>query len=260
VHSEAIGTSNSQSLDEATMHERVLLREICFLMESGCSRECFERDATRAALDFVSRAAMSASQAQVHGPGQILVSTHISSLWSSSRATVHAVPTSRLHTPPLGPSNESAIPAEHASCSSLFNSPETGKILLRLIHHGLILELVSLSTSTNPIRFVFPATVLPNPAVVLWQSTELHILAVTTYGSLYRITLPVRGRESPTLWREHVGPNWCREYHIRHAPLEKLYGIVQVLGADSLAVILHTGQMIRLYAEVIGGDSTNGAP
>ncbi|KAI0030435.1 nucleoporin Nup120/160-domain-containing protein [Vararia minispora EC-137] len=200
---------------------------------------------------------MSTAQADTFTSANILVSTHFSSLWSPSQATTRTVPTSRWHSPLPALSNEIDIPAEHACHSSLLFSKETGTVVLRLIHHGLILELISLSTPTNPIRFVFPAVVLPNPAVLLWQERELHILLVTSVGSLYRIVLPLCGPGSALLWAEHPCANWCREYHIRSIP-EKVDGIVQVLGTDNLAVVLSNGNVIRLYAEDIGSESVDG--
>ncbi|TFY82965.1 hypothetical protein EWM64_g1046 [Hericium alpestre] len=144
--------------------------------------------------------------------------------------------------------------SEHASFSSVFHCNLTGTIILRLLHNGLILELVSLSTETTPIRFVLPAAILSNPAILLWNARELHILAVTSTGSLYRIVLPL---QSPAqLWSEHLGRNWCREYQIKHTQ-DTLRGMVQVQGAHCVAVALESGQLLRLDAEFIGDESSD---
>jgi nuclear pore complex protein Nup160 len=188
---------------------------------------------------------------------QLLVSTSLSSLWPPTQATLIPVPSSHnqaVISTSSGP--ESRLPSEHASYSSLFSSKQTGNILFRLINQNRILEIVSLSTPTNPIRFAFPSAVLPSPALSVWQENELHIFAITDIGSLYRLTLPLYTQDS-TLWSEHLGTNWCREYHIRHAS-DGLHGIVQAQGSHSLVVALHNGYLLRLDAEDIGSSLTNG--
>ncbi|THH14049.1 hypothetical protein EW146_g6244 [Bondarzewia mesenterica] len=182
----------------------------------------------------------------------ILVSNHLSSLYNPSQVSAISIHTSKRNTP-LPPSRRASDPpAEHALSASLFFSKETGSILVRLIHNGLIVELVSLTTDTPPIRFVFPSAVLLTPAAFLSESRELHVLAVTSFGSLYRLVLPIRS--SSQLWHEPMSNNWCREYHVRNmqGPSQ---GIVQVHGTHCVAVALDNGSLIRLDADFIGDDS-----
>ncbi|TFY70144.1 hypothetical protein EVG20_g2860 [Dentipellis fragilis] len=181
----------------------------------------------------------------------VIVSSHLSSLYSASHVPTVLVQTARRNTPLPPPRKDSDPPAEHSSYSCVFHSSATGTILLRLLHSGLILELVSLTADASPIRFVFPAPVLPNPAVFLWQSRELHILAATAAGSLYRLV--ISAQESPLQWHEHLARNWCREYQIKHSQ-DALSGLVHVQGPHCVAIALENGLLLRLDAEFIGDD------
>lgn len=187
---------------------------------------------------------------------KILISTHISDIYSPFQTDAVSVQTSKSHVPfPPTPADDEP-PIEHAQHASFFHSVQTGAILLRLIHNGLIIELVSLSTETPPIRFVFPYTVLPNPALVLWESRELHVLAVTASGSLYRLAIPI---QSPLqLWSTPMVNNWCREYHLKNAQ-DSFQALVHVHDAHSLVLALTNGSLIRLDAETIGDKVTAGA-
>jgi nuclear pore complex protein Nup160 len=123
---------------------------------------------------------------------RVLVSTHLSDIYSHLQTAAIIIPTSKHYVPLTSQASDDEPLPEHTQHASFFHSVQTGIVLLRFIHNGLIVELVSLSTDTPPIRFVFPYTVLPNPAVVLWETRELHILAVTASGSLFRILLPLQ--------------------------------------------------------------------
>ncbi|KAI9510623.1 nucleoporin Nup120/160-domain-containing protein [Russula earlei] len=184
---------------------------------------------------------------------KVLVSTHLSDVYSPLQIPAISISTSKPHVPFPPQASDVEPPPEHALHSSLFHSVQTGVVLLRLIHNGLIIELVSLSTEAPPIRFVFPYTVLPSPAVVLWETRELHILAVTASGSLYRLVLPL---QSPRrLWSTHMINNWCREYHLKYVP-EYLQALVQVQGTHTVALALTNGSLVRLDAETIGDKTT----
>ena len=187
---------------------------------------------------------------------RVLVSTHLSDVYSPLQTAAITISTSKPHVPFPPQASDDEPPPEHAQYASFFHSVQTGVILLRLIHNGLIVELVSLSTETPPIRFVFPYTVLPNPAVVLWDTRELHILAVTASGSLFRIVLPLQTPQQ--LWSPHMVNNWCREYHLKYGK-EYLQALVQVHGTHSVALALTNGSLIRLDAENIGDKTSAGA-
>jgi hypothetical protein len=186
---------------------------------------------------------------------KVLISTHLSDIYSPLQTTAISIQTSKTHVPlPPHPTDEEP-PVEHAHYASFFHSVQTGAILLRLIHNGLIIELVSLSTETPPIRFVFPYTVLPNPALFLLDNRELHVLAVTASASLYRLVIPLQTPHQ--LWSSHMVSNWCREYHLKNAQ-DSLQAQVQVQGTHSVALALTNGSLIRIDAETIGDTTTAG--
>jgi len=187
---------------------------------------------------------------------KVLVSTHLSDVYSPLQTPAISISTSKPHVPLPPQASDDEPPPEHAQHASFFYSVQTGVLLLRLIHHGLTVELVSLSTETPPIRFVFPYTVLPSPAVILWETRELHILAVTASGSLYRLVLPLQSPQQ--LWSTHMVNNWCREYHIKYVQ-EHLQALVQVQGTHTVALALTNGSLIRLDAETVGNKTTAGA-
>ena len=91
-----------------------------------------------------------------------LVATQISSLFPSAHALSLIVQTRRTDIPLPDESD-----SEHASHSNIFYAPSTGTILLRVIHGGHIVELISLSSDSPPLRFVYPSPVLPHPSLLL---------------------------------------------------------------------------------------------
>jgi len=187
--------------------------------------------------------------------GSLLVATQLSSLFPSSQSTAIPISTTRQKIP-LPPAHKETDPlAEHATYSSLLHTPTTGTILLRVLHGGLILEIISLSTEVPPIRFVFPAAVLPSPAIFLWESSELHVLAVTTTGSLYRLVITVGSEHE--LWRDQVGNIWSREYLIKNIA-ESVEGLVHVQGTHCVAIGLPNGSLLRMETENLGYEDNDG--
>ncbi|KAF9057494.1 nucleoporin Nup120/160-domain-containing protein [Panaeolus papilionaceus] len=182
---------------------------------------------------------------------QIIVSTHISSLNSPSPSSL-VIQTARQNVPILSTSQVNDIPPEHAIVSSVVNTPTTGTIILRLIHGGLILELLPLSSHNLPLRIVFPAVVLPTPALFLWEEKELHVLAVTEIGSLHRIVVPIDNHD---LWLEQTDRIWAREYLIQHQiPSTFATSYVLAHGTHSVAISLPNGALLRLEAETMSYD------
>lgn len=173
-----------------------------------------------------------------------LVATSLSSVFTSSaQIATHAVPTTRRDIPL--PTSQTAIASGHASHSSLFNSPKTGQILIRLVQGDLAVELVSLSTNVSPVRFVFPAAVVPSPALVI-SKDELHLLVVTTVGSLFRFVLPLY--EGGNLWHDPFERDWCREWQIKRLTTSEPK-LVHVLDHNLIAVSLSTGGYVRLESD-----------
>ncbi|KAF9246881.1 nucleoporin Nup120/160-domain-containing protein [Melanogaster broomeanus] len=184
--------------------------------------------------------------------GHILVATQLSSLFPSSDAPSIALQTSRRNVTPTTPTADGDLHPEHASFSSVIHVQHAGPVLLRVLHGGLIVELTPLSSQIPPIRFVFPVPVLSAPAVFALAEQELHLLAVTVTGSLYRLVLPTTNPN--LLWHDEVAPNWCREYVIKGvADLSK--GIVHVHGLHCVAVGLANGSLLRIETERIGDDT-----
>ncbi|RDB20540.1 hypothetical protein Hypma_012453 [Hypsizygus marmoreus] len=182
-----------------------------------------------------------------------LVATQLSSLFPS-QATSIPLQTVRQDIPLPPAHSESDAPAEHATYSSVLHTPVTGTILLRVIHGGLIVELVSLSTEIPPLRLIFPGPIIPSPAVFLWESKELHVLAIADIGSLYRVVIPVgSGRE---LWQHQIANVWPREYLLKNFSDLK-QGLVHVHGIDCVAVGLPNGSLLRLENNYIGEESND---
>lgn len=190
----------------------------------------------------------------------LLVASQISAIFSSSQAEVIDVQTSRRDAP-LPPSPKSSDPpADHAIYASLIYTERTGTIALRVVDGGLTIELISLTTELPPIRFVFPSLILPNPGIFPFEDRErglheIHILAVTEGGSVFRLVLPASG--DYRLWRQAFTRNWCREYHVKHGN-GRLSGIVQVQGHYLIGVGMKDGSMLRLDADAIGSEVEEG--
>lgn len=180
-----------------------------------------------------------------------LVSTQLSSLFPS-HATSIPLQTARQGVPLPPAPQESDPPAEHATHSSLLHTPVTGTILLRVLHGGLIIELISLSTEVPPIRFIFPALIVPSPAMFLRDSKEIHILAVTRTGSLYRLVIPVDNGHN--LWLNRTEDIWPREYLIKNSA-DTMHGVVHVQGTDCVAIGFPNGSLLRLETEYVGEES-----
>jgi len=156
---------------------------------------------------------------------------------------------------PLPPTpKDSDPPSDHAIHAALLHTPLTGSLALRVLDGGMVVELMSLSTNVNPLRFVFEAPVLPKPALFLWEN-ELHVLAVTTAATLHRIVLPVYG--GLEVWQEQGRVVWQREYLIQTAR-EELAGPVHVQGTHCVAVGMRNGSLLRLEATHLGMQGADG--
>jgi nuclear pore complex protein Nup160 len=187
--------------------------------------------------------------------GNLLVATQLSSLFPASQAICITVPTARPNTLLPSAIQDSDLAPEHATRSAVLHTPTTGTILLRVLHAGLILELSSLSTNVAPLRFILPALALPSPAVFLVDAHELHVLAITTNGSLYRIVIPVG--ENLSLWRVSYQGVWTKEYLIKNYA-GSMSGVVHVVGTHCVAMGLPNGSLLRLDAEYLGTEGLNG--
>ncbi|KAF7354945.1 hypothetical protein MSAN_01409400 [Mycena sanguinolenta] len=160
----------------------------------------------------------------------LIVAAQLSSLFPSVQATSIPIQTTR-HTTSLPPvPNASDLPPEHASYSAVLHTPSTGTILLRVLHGGLILELVSLSTSVPPVRFVFPSASPPISGV-----------------------LPLDG--GVDLWLHQTANTWTREYHIKNFS-GTTNGLVHVQGTHCVVISQPNGSILRLETEFLGSNGS----
>ncbi|KAI0092550.1 nucleoporin Nup120/160-domain-containing protein [Irpex rosettiformis] len=180
----------------------------------------------------------------------VLVAAQISSLFPSTHALNVGVKTRRPHN---NDNLQSSSDSEQAIYSEIFNSDFTGSILLRVIHDGHILELISLSTDAPPLRFIFPDPVIPNPAVMVGPDQELHVIAVTTTGSLFRIVVPVP--DVAPLWQSSIIPSISiREYLVNKWKADSKRILSHVQSIYSVTLANADGSVLRLDAEQLGQD------
>ena len=158
---------------------------------------------------------------------------------------------------PPAPAPDPDLLPDHSLFSALFTAPAAGSLLLRVVHAGHILELLSLSTDVAPLRFVFPAPILGAPAILAWDPAELHVLAVTTSASLYRLVIPIA--TARRLWKDDTGNIWIREYLIK-TPASDLLGPVHVHSVHCVAIGLTHGSLLRVELDSLGSGDQQGKP
>ena len=172
----------------------------------------------------------------------VLAASHLSSVFASSvHVPTHAVPTSRRDLPLATALSD--IPDDHASYSSVFHSQETGHILTRVVQGGLAVELVSLSYNASPIRFLFPAAIVPAPAIRTYGG-EVYLIVLTSVGLLFRITLPFD--RDGHLWHDSLPNQWCRDWQIPTLA-SNVPKIVHVHDPHDVSVVLQSS-VIRLIS------------
>ena len=178
----------------------------------------------------------------------VLVATQISSLFPPTSSLTFVVNTKRTDVP-LSPSSDS----EHASFAEAFYHELAGSILFRAIHDGQVLELISLSTDTPPLRFIFPSAVLPSPSV-MWNSQSLHVLAVTAFGSLFRLVVPLS--ESGQLWQATpLSAIRTSEYNISKLKRDFSLAVTHVQGLHCVALGLQDGSVLRLETDGVADEN-----
>lgn len=166
-----------------------------------------------------------------------LVAAHASSITAND---LQAFTLESERAEPLNHVDSDFLP-EHATETSVLCDPQA-HILLRVIQDRRTIELISLSSEISPIRFIFPAPVLPSPAVV-YDNDEVHVIACTTAGSVFRLVFPL-----PDLWNtQYMAKDWREEYHLRH-PTSNLLGPVHVKEAGCLFIALKDGNILQLDA------------
>jgi nuclear pore complex protein Nup160 len=186
--------------------------------------------------------------------GEQLVAAHLTSLYPSSQISAIPIPTLRRNTPLPPAPRPDGPPVEHAIFSATVHAPIFGTVVLRVLHQGLILELLSLSVDIQPLRLVLPSPVVPSPAIFLWEGTEIHVLAVTEFGSIFRLVLSIG---EGNVWQEPIRPNWCREYLIKSAPV-LIDGLVHIQGTHCVLIGQRNGSLLRIETESLGDDRRDG--
>ncbi|KAF8314772.1 hypothetical protein DL93DRAFT_2167187 [Clavulina sp. PMI_390] len=165
-----------------------------------------------------------------------LVATHTSNITANVQVfhlepSLQDVP--RLHS--------SDAPAQHATEAAVLCDVQA-HILLRVVDDRWGIELTSLATPIQPIRFVFPSRVLPSPGIVC-DNDEVHVLVATELGSVFRLVFPL-----PNLWiTNYMSKKWREEYTIRHPPAN-LLGPVHVKEAGCILIGLRDGSILQLDA------------
>lgn len=171
------------------------------------------------------------------GSSRTLVAAHASSITANDLQTF-TLESERAESPRVV---DSDVLPEHATETSVLYDNQA-HILLRVIHDRRTIELISLSANVSSIRFVFPAPVLPSPAVV-YDNGEIHVIACTRAGSIFRLVFPL-----PNLWNtQFMAKDWREEYHVRH-PIANLLGPVHVKEAGCLFISLKDGGILQLDA------------
>jgi Nucleoporin Nup120/160 len=171
-----------------------------------------------------------------------LVGTHITSVIPTARDNTINISSSRKDSSAI---SENAQPSdvlpEHATEAFVFYDPQI-HILLRVLHGRRTVELVSLSIDVPPIRFTFSSPLIPSPAVI-FDDPEIHIIACTVSGSVYRLVFPL-----PYLWSSHyLTEDWRSEYLLKH-PVDNLLGPVHVKEAGGVFIALKDGGILNLDA------------
>ncbi|OCH95867.1 hypothetical protein OBBRIDRAFT_744376 [Obba rivulosa] len=184
------------------------------------------------------------------GDESILVASQLSALYPPTQPILVQTSQKELQQPPWSP--DSHFPPDHALYSTVFHAQTTGTIILRVTHGGRMLELVSLTDEAPLLRFDFPGTILPNPSIMLHHSSELHVIAVTNIGSVFRIVIPVR--DNSPLWQPQSQRRWHREYVIQSARPDAL-GLVHVQGPECVVIGLPNGSLLRLETSYVSESS-----
>lgn len=118
------------------------------------------------------------------------------------------------------------------------------------------MELISLSTDIQPIRFIYPAPILPNPSL-LWDGEGLHLIAATKIGSLFRIVVPIY--EGAPLWQvSTLGDIIIREHPVARMRGGLIPALVHVQGLHCVVASLPDGSLLRLEAEKYSDDAGDG--
>ncbi|WFD26932.1 hypothetical protein MNAN1_001921 [Malassezia nana] len=158
-----------------------------------------------------------------------------------------------------------SLPPSHAvqaaACAVSLLGPSS-LALARVLASRTQLELclVGSDTSASSLHFTFPAPILPQ--VGLWEdarSSDLHVLAVTGAGYVYRLCIPIACLLRNTLLPLH----WAHEHRLDHlaelGPAAAAATTVYVVDAGLLLVACVDGTLLRVQQSYVQGHGFDGA-
>ncbi|KAG5220016.1 nucleoporin Nup120/160-domain-containing protein [Salix suchowensis] len=177
--------------------------------------------------------------------GSVLVAAQLSSIFPSAQAATLAIHTVRQKTPLPAAPNDSDPPPEHASFAKRSHWNATSTRLAWLVDCRAHLAVDRYPP--NPFRVPF-ANSSSSGSICLGRN-QLHLLAVTLSGSLYRVVIPLE--DGVNLWKHQTDRFTYHEYLIKTIQ-EDAEGLVQIQGPHSVAIGLQTGELLRLESDSMG--------
>ncbi|KIY45981.1 hypothetical protein FISHEDRAFT_76214 [Fistulina hepatica ATCC 64428] len=176
----------------------------------------------------------------------LIVSAHVPSFAAVGSATSILVQTESSNNamPAPGPPADDDFPAAHATWASIFDFPETGSILARVIQDDMTLELVSLRSSVIPKRFKFATKIIPSPALFYGDRT-LHVIVATESGFVCHIYQPMSDER---FWMDDEGSSSNHDL----SPNYLLSRVVCVLSVELMVFGLANGSLLRLHYRGVG--------
>ncbi|KZW04416.1 hypothetical protein EXIGLDRAFT_743861 [Exidia glandulosa HHB12029] len=141
-----------------------------------------------------------------------LTPSHVSAISSPAQIRTTVIQTVQRDLPIQQQSATVELAPEHASYASFVSTQDAGGVLLRVIQGRRVVELSSLTGSRlPPHRFLFPSPVLPHPAIVVHQLSDVYVLVVTESGSLFRLSFSAL---DPKFFHQTSTRSWCYEHRI----------------------------------------------
>ncbi|WFD19378.1 hypothetical protein MCAP1_001608 [Malassezia caprae] len=156
---------------------------------------------------------------------------------STALAPAHAVQAAACAVPLLGPS---------------------ALALARVLASRTQLELcvVGSDAATSTLLFTFPAPIVPH--VGLWDdagSSDLHVLAVTSAGYVYRLCIPAACLVRSTL----LPPHWAHEHRLAQLADQGAAATVHMVDAGLLLIACLDGTLVRVQQSYVQGRGFEGA-
>ncbi|SHO77674.1 Uncharacterized protein MSYG_2016 [Malassezia sympodialis ATCC 42132] len=192
-----------------------------------------------------------------------IASAPLDVLRTSSDASTYTVPSTPAATLPAAVPSTALAPA-HAVQAAACAVPLLGASALALARvlasrTQLELRVVGSDAATSTLLFTFPAPVVPH--VGLWDdagSSDLHVLAVTSAGYVYRLCIPVACLVRSSL----LPPHWAHEHRLEHLADQgaaAAAATVHMVDAGLLLVACIDGTLVRVQQPYVQGRGFDGA-